>query len=43
MLGKYIQLQHGVIHVKSERGFHVDPMKYYDKIVVSGDYEKRYF
>ena len=38
--GEFIQLQHGVIHMKSERGFHYDKRKYYDKIVVSSDYEK---
>lgn len=38
--GKFIQLQHGIIHIKSERGFHYDPQKPYDMICVSSQYEK---
>ncbi|GLI56789.1 hypothetical protein PM10SUCC1_23030 [Propionigenium maris DSM 9537] len=38
--GKFIQIQHGIIHIKSERGFHYDPEKPYDVICVSSQYEK---
>ena len=39
--GKFVQIQHGVIHIKSERGFHYDPQKPYDIICVSSQYEKK--
>lgn len=38
--GEFIQLQHGIMHIRSERGFHYDQQKYYDKIVVSSEKEK---
>ncbi|MEI6856692.1 CDP-glycerol glycerophosphotransferase family protein [Psychrilyobacter sp.] len=39
--GKFIQIQHGIIHIKSERGFHYDPQKPYDMVCVSSKYEKK--
>ncbi len=38
--GKFIQIQHGIIHIKSERGFHYNSQKPYDMICVSSQYEK---
>ena len=38
--GEFIQLQHGIMHIRSERGFHYDEQKYYNKIVVSSEKER---
>lgn len=42
MKGEYIQLQHGISHMKGERGFYYNPiLANYDKIVVCSEFEKK--
>ncbi len=39
--GEFIQLQHGILHMRGERGFHYDPeVARYDKVVVSSEWER---